>query len=171
MHPSLHYRFCPSCGAAREAGRTQPVNCEACGFKLFVSVTPGTGGFLRRADGKVLFIIRGKEPAKGRLAVPGGFVDEGESAEEGLRREFMEEVGVALKEVTYLCSHPNIYVYSGVTYPVLDVFYTAEAAGDESPEALDAVAEFCWRDPMEVREEEMAFPSMEYALRKYKERQ
>lgn len=170
MHPSLHYRFCPSCGAARDAARTQPMNCEACGFMLFVSVTPGAGGFLRRADGKVLFIVREKEPAKGKLGVPGGFVDEGESVEEGLRREFREEVAVQLGDLTYLCSHPNSYLYAGVTYPVVDFFFIAEAAGDENPAALDAVEDFRWLDPMEVNEEEMAFPSMAYALRKYKER-
>jgi ADP-ribose pyrophosphatase YjhB (NUDIX family) len=169
MHPSLHYRYCPSCGAAREAGRTQPLLCETCGFKIYVNITPATGGFLRRGDGKVLFIIRGHEPAKGKLAIPGGFVDDGETAEEGLRREFMEEVGVKLRELSFLCSHPNAYLYCGVTYPVLDFFFVAEAAGDENPAALDAVESFLWLDPMGVKEEEMAFPSMAYALRKYKE--
>jgi NAD+ diphosphatase len=171
MHPSLHFNHCPSCGAPREPTRIQPLTCGACGFKLFVNTTCAAGAFLRRADGRVLFIRRGHEPGKGRLAVPGGFVDEGETAEDGLRREFMEEVGVTLLDLTFLCSHPNSYLYEGVTYPVLDFFFSAQAAGNEEPAALDAVESFCWLDPMEVKEEEMAFPSMAYALRKYKERQ
>ena len=170
MHPSLHFRFCPSCGTPREASLTQPLQCPACGFRLYINITSATGGFLRRRDGKVLFIRRGHEPAKGKLAIPGGFVDEGETAEQGLRREFMEEVGVPLQALTFLCSHPNQYLYAGVTYPVLDFFFIAEAAGDETPAALDAVESFCWLDPAEVAEAEMAFPSMAYALRMYKER-
>lgn len=170
MHPLLHYHFCPSCGAAREASTQQPLKCGACGFKLYVNITSATAGFLRRADGRVLFIIRGHEPAKGKLAIPGGFVDEGETAEAGLRREFTEEVGITPGSLTFLCSHPNAYLYAGVTYPVLDFFFMAEAAGDENPAALDAVESFSWLDPETVMEEDMAFPSMAYALRKYKDR-
>jgi ADP-ribose pyrophosphatase YjhB (NUDIX family) len=168
MHPSLHFHYCPACGAAREATRRQPVKCAACGFTLYMNTTCATGAFLRRADGRVLFIRRGHEPAKGMLAVPGGFIDEGETAEQGLQREFMEEVGVTMHGITFLCSHPNSYLYEGVTYPVLDFFFTA-TAGHEEPAALDAVESFCWLDPAAVQEEDMAFPSMAFALRKYKE--
>lgn len=170
MHPALHIRHCPSCGVVREATRAQPLTCAVCGFTLYMNTTCATAAFLRRADGKVLFIRRGHEPAKGMLAIPGGFIDEGETAEEGLRREFMEEVGIVVRDLSFLCSHPNTYFYKGVTYPVLDFFFTAEAAGNETPAALDAVESFCWLDPAAVKEEEMAFPSMAFALGKYKER-
>jgi ADP-ribose pyrophosphatase YjhB (NUDIX family) len=165
MHPALLFKHCPSCGAAREAARAQPLKCSGCGFTLFINTTCATGAFLRRADGRVLFIRRAHEPAKGRLAIPGGFIDEGETAEAALRREFLEEVGVPLGELTFLCSHPNAYLYAGVTYPVLDFFFAATAAGDETPQALDAVESFCWLDPASVREEDIAFPSMVHALR------
>ncbi len=167
MHPSLHFKHCPSCGAAREPSQTQPLQCPGCGFTLFVNTTCATGAFLRRADGCVLFIRRAHEPAKGKLAIPGGFIDEGETAEQALRREFMEEVGVALGVLEFLCSHPNSYHYAGVTYPVLDFFFAANAAGGENPQALDAVESFCWLDPAGVREDEIAFPSMVHALRVY----
>jgi ADP-ribose pyrophosphatase YjhB (NUDIX family) len=167
MHPSHFFKFCPSCGTARETSRTQPLKCSACNFTLFVNTTCATGAFLRRADGRVLFIRRAHEPAKGKLAIPGGFIDEGETAEQALRREFMEEVGVPLGDLAFLCSHPNAYHYAGVTYPVLDFFFAATAAGDETPQALDAVESFCWLDPATVSEEEMAFPSMSYALRTF----
>ena len=104
-----------------------------------MSTTCATAAFLRRPDGKVLFIRRAKAPARGRLAIPGGFIDQGETAEDGLRREFMEEVGLRPGRLTFLCSHPNQYLYKGVTYPVLDFFFTASATGVETVEALDAV--------------------------------
>lgn len=43
---------------------------------------------------KVLLIERGGEPYKGCWAFPGGFLEMDESAEEGARRELMEETGL-----------------------------------------------------------------------------
>lgn len=149
---------------------TQPLACAACGFTFYMNTTCATAAFLRRPDGMVLFIRRSKEPAQGKLAIPGGFIDEGETAEDGLRREFMEEVGLHIEDIDFLCSHPNQYLYMGVTYPVLDFFFTALASGEEKPEALDAVESYCWLDPQAVAAVEIAFPSMVYALRVYLER-
>lgn len=44
--------------------------------------------------GRVLLIRRGNEPYKGRLALPGGFVDVGETIENACRRELLEETGI-----------------------------------------------------------------------------
>ncbi len=168
--PFLHFRYCPACGTAREPVKLQPLACPACGFTFYMNTTCAAAAFLHRPDGKVLFIRRAKAPAQGKLAVPGGFVDEGETAEDGLRREFKEEVGISIADITFLCSHPNQYLYEGITYPVLDFFFTARATGEEKPAALDAVDSCCWLNPREVDTSELAFPSMVFALRMYLER-
>jgi 8-oxo-dGTP diphosphatase len=46
------------------------------------------------AKGRVLLIKRGHPPFKGKYALPGGFVDIGETVEEACRRELLEETGV-----------------------------------------------------------------------------
>lgn len=50
------------------------------------------------AAGRVLLIERRNPPFKGQLALPGGFVEPGESVEDACRRELLEETGVNVRK-------------------------------------------------------------------------
>jgi ADP-ribose pyrophosphatase YjhB (NUDIX family)/ribosomal protein S27AE len=160
-----HFRTCPRCGAT--TGRPNdvvPFRCGECGFVLFFNAAAATAAFVTREDGRVLFIRRARNPGKGRLGLPGGFADFGETAEEATRREVREEVGIEIGPLDYLASFPNRYVYAGVTYHTLDIFLLARPVDDTEPQALDAVESVCWLDPHTVDLDEIAFPSMQSAI-------
>ena len=54
---------------------------------------------IRDNEGRVLLIRRKNEPFKGAYALPGGFVDIGETVEAACRREVLEEAGIAVGEL------------------------------------------------------------------------
>lgn len=122
---------------------------------------------MQRDDGRLLFIVRAREPARGKLAPPGGFIDIGETAEEGARREVREEVGLELTDVAFLCSALNSYFYREVTYPVLDLFFVARAVAWETVVETEEVSGLRWLKPEEVDPAELAFPSMQEAWRQW----
>jgi ADP-ribose pyrophosphatase YjhB (NUDIX family) len=165
MEPARHFKFCPRCGKPRdECIGSSPFRCAACGFLYYFNPTIAAAGFIFAPDDTVLFVRRAKEPAKGKLAVPGGFVDAGETAEEALRRETREEVNLELADLSFLGTYTNSYNYGDVTYPVLDLFYRARPVHIESAAALDGVESLEWLDPRTVDLGAVAFPSIRNAL-------
>jgi ADP-ribose pyrophosphatase YjhB (NUDIX family) len=168
MFPSDFFHHCPRCAAAlARPPRSELYDCAACGFRLYFNPAVSASAFVERDDGRVLLIRRAKEPAKGKLAPPGGFVDFGETAEDSLRREVREETGLEIHAIRYLMSHPNRYPFREVTYRILDLFFVAQAVDAGAGRPLDDVDEILWREPATLRPEEMAFASMAEALRVY----
>jgi ADP-ribose pyrophosphatase len=72
---------------------------------------------------QVVLLRRNRDPGKGMLGLPGGFVDLGETAEQAATREVQEEIGVAVNDFQFVCTFPNQYVYQDVVVPVLDIFF------------------------------------------------
>jgi len=167
MKPSQFFHHCPRCGAKQPAPSEGNASfaCAACGFTFYFSAAIATAVFIERDDGRLLFIRRAKEPARGRLVPPGGFVDLGETAEDAVRREVREEAGLELEDIRFLCSQPNQYFYRDVTYPVLDFFFMARTVAAEHARALDDVVSLGWYRPDDVDVDELAFPSMKAAWR------
>lgn len=56
----------------------------------------GSAAIVKKGD-KILLGIRGKEPEKGRWVLPGGGVREGETPEEAVKREILEETGLKVR--------------------------------------------------------------------------
>jgi mutator protein MutT len=157
------FAVCPRCASPAAHAGGNPFRCDTCGLVVFFNAASAVAAFIVRDDGLVLYTRRGKDPAAGRLGLPGGFVDFGETAEAAVRREVEEEVGLELASLEYLASFPNEYVYAGVTYHTLDLFFVAEARDPSRARALDAIASTSWLDPASVDPVEIAFESMRRA--------
>jgi mutator protein MutT len=167
MLPADLFRFCPRCGAARpaaNAGRV-PFRCAGCDLTYFFNPTVAAAAWVFDPAGRVLLVRRAHDPAKGKLAVPGGFIDAGETAEGALRREVREEVGLEVAGVAFLTSVPNLYPYREVTYPVVDLVFTATAIDPEAARPLDGVAGVVWQRPAEINPNDLAFPSLKESVR------
>lgn len=120
------FNLCPICGGKniRNVNNRKWI-CSDCGFDLYNNVAAAVGLVIQDESGRILLEKRAKEPRKGFLALPGGFVDPDETAEEACRRECIEEAGVEPHEIKYLCSFPNTYKYKEVTYKTCDLFFEA----------------------------------------------
>lgn len=55
------------------------------------------GAVVHDADGRLLLVLRGREPAAGLWSIPGGKVEPGESREDAVRREVLEETGLRVE--------------------------------------------------------------------------
>lgn len=166
MYPHDAFTHCPRCGSARPDGHLGkiPLECATCGFTYFFNPTVSAAAFIFNPRNEVLVIERAREPAKGMLAVPGGFIDIGETAEIALQREIQEEVGLSVTAINYLCSETNQYPYRGLTYPVCDLVFTAQATNAEAVQALEDVAGWFWTPLAAIPSQRLAFPSLRRGL-------
>lgn len=124
MHPLQSFRYCPVCGSEHFVENNfKSKKCEQCEFVYYFNSSSATAIFITNKAGELLVVRRAKDPAKGSLDLPGGFVDMYETAEECMIREVKEETGLLISNPEYLFSLPNIYRYSGFDVHTVDMFF------------------------------------------------
>ncbi|MFJ9433282.1 NUDIX domain-containing protein [Streptomyces sp. NPDC101490] len=88
---------CSSCGAAHRAAAGWPRTCPVCGVTAYRNPLPVAVALLPVTDGGgtgLVVITRTIEPARGGVALPGGFIDHGEDWRAAVVRELREETGI-----------------------------------------------------------------------------
>lgn len=145
LHPLNKFVYCPCCGARAfaENGLTSK-RCNRCGFVYYSNPRAAVVAVLLDENNRLLVARRAKEPAKGTFDLPGGFTENGETAEEALAREVYEETGISVKSARYLFSEPNLYPYSGIDIHTMDLFFEVRVDSSVGFKGQDDVAELIW---------------------------
>jgi NAD+ diphosphatase len=138
------HRFCANCGAPTEVvdgGHER--SCPACGAHHFPRTDPAV--IVRVVDGGDRLLL-GRQPSwpEGRFSVLAGFVEPGETLEEAVRREVLEESGIVVGEVAYVASQPWPFPSS------LMIGFNARAAGGDPRPGDDELNEVRWFERTEV---------------------
>lgn len=142
------FRFCPQCATplaliaqAEDAGIKERLRCPACGYTHWNNPTPVLAAVIEY-QGKVLLARNAAWPGK-MYALITGFMEAGESPQEGITREIAEETSLATESLAL------IGVYEFVRMNQVIIAYHAVCTGEVrlSPELAD------WRlyEPAEVR--------------------
>jgi ADP-ribose pyrophosphatase YjhB (NUDIX family) len=154
------FKYCPLCGSTRIAFIDHRYwVCDECDFVYYHNVAAAAGVLIPR-DGGYLFLERAREPGKGLLDIPGGFLEPDESAEAAAVRETGEETGLTVSGLRFLESRPNDYRYKKIPYKVCDIFFEAASAEGTLTPAAEEVKTFRILKPEELRREMIAFPSV-----------
>ena len=141
-HPLNQFTNCPKCGSSRFINNNEKSKvCKQCDFVYYFNPSAATVAVIVNELGELLVCKRAKDPAKGSLDLPGGFVDVGENGEEAIQREVLEEVGLEISSLSYLFSIPNTYLYSGFLVHTLDLFYLCKVKNTSKLLARDDVAD------------------------------
>lgn len=61
-----------------------------------MKVIPCVGAVIKDAEGRLLLVRRGHEPGKGLWSIPGGKIEDGESDQDAVAREVLEETGLVV---------------------------------------------------------------------------
>lgn len=140
--------YCARCGNTMSGapGGEGHMHCDRCGFVHYRNPLPAVALVVRRGR-RVLLVRRAVAPAKGMLCLPGGFLELGETAEEGGRRELLEETGLTAEGTRVLELETDTTAYGGILLVVLEVtrWRGSEEPGDDASEIL-------WRRPGDITE-------------------
>lgn len=88
--------YCSFCGAAFPDGLAWPRTCPTCGSISYLNPLPVSVVLLPVDENGLLLIRRTVAPQIGKLALPGGFINVGESWQEAGARELWEETGIRI---------------------------------------------------------------------------
>ena len=162
------FNYCPSCGSDNITFKGEKkFSCGSCSFTFYHNVAAAVAAILEY-DKKIILIRRAKDPGKGKLDLPGGFVNPRESAEKALRREIKEELKITVGKLKYLESYPNIYKYEGVIYYTCDLFFYSKINIFPTDFDQEEVKELISINPSDIPDDRIAFESVKAALSVFK---
>jgi len=150
--------YCDQCGTALEVlNPNLEWRCPACQRNIYANPVPTIDAMLFDEDGRILIGARKNEPSKGKLNLPGGFVDMNETLEQAIARELKEELDLDATDyskLTYVSSRVDKYNYAGKERQLIPVIMVGDIAHrDFGPN--EEVTEYFWKLPSELKPDEL----------------
>lgn len=156
--------FCPYCGGRLSEKFMEGRNrnfCASCDKTLYENPVPATCVVVTDPKNRVLLVKRNIEPKIGFWCLPGGFMETGETPEQGALRELCEETGLNGKIDMLL----GVMTSAGRIYETILMIGFLVRSFSGTPMAGDDAEEAGWFDP--DRLPEIAFASHRSFIRIY----
>ena len=100
-----NHQFCGRCGAATLAKSEERARiCPSCKLTAYPKLSPAVMALVRK--GRQVLLARSPHFPKGMFSALAGFVEPGETLEQCLEREVLEEVGIKVRNPRYFASQP-----------------------------------------------------------------
>ena len=137
------HQFCGRCGSRTEPHGEERVRiCPACKLSAYPRVAPAVMALVRR--GTQLLLARGPHFPPGMFSALAGFVEPGESLEQCIEREVLEEVGVRISNTRYFASQSWPFPHS-----LMIAFVCDWVSGDIKPQAGE-IEEANWFEVLQL---------------------
>lgn len=159
------FRFCPVDGSALDdPDKEGGARCPSCGRSWYRNSSPVVGCVIVH-EGRALATVRGIDPHRGKLDMPGGFLLNGEHPLDGLKREIEEELGIRIEvaedDLVQMAPHP--YAHEDDFNLALG-FRARWVSGEIVP--ADDVADVRWVAPGDIDAQDWAWEHDRELVRK-----
>ena len=167
-HPLKVVKFCPKCGSSDfNTSGSRSMKCGNCGFHIFFNSSAAVAALVTNDEGKLMLVRRGIEPDYGKLDLPGGFVDPGETAENAVKRELLEELGIKVKTLKYMSSAPNEYIFSDFSVFTIDLVFRVIPESISNLKPMDDILEYQFYSEEQIDYDEIPAPSIKQFVKDF----
>lgn len=150
--------YCEQCGTKLSAQKKDEIwHCANCPRTVYANPVPTIDAMLFDETGRILIGVRANKPAKGKLNLPGGFVDMNETLEQAIARELKEELDLEPNDyshLTYAGSRVDQYEEHGVNKQLIPVIMIGDMPHRDF-EPNEEVSQYYWKLPSELKPEEL----------------
>lgn len=107
LHWDRHSRFCPVCGTPMVQQAAIMKKCPRCGNEMYPAVSTAIIVLVRK--GKEILLVHARNFRGTFFGLVAGFLETGETLEQCVKREVLEETGLRVKNITYFGNQPWPY--------------------------------------------------------------
>lgn len=130
-----NHKFCSHCGCETQVHpKEYAMVCPACSYRQYPRVQPCVITIITRGQDEIL-LAKSANNKSNMYGLIAGFVEVGETLEEAVQRETLEEVGIQVKNIEYLASQPwpfpsNLMLAFKAEYQAGDIVLQEEEISD-----------------------------------------